>query len=465
MTERAVWVVRSGRAGKRTVDFNLRESVVTLGWGDWVFDTDVADHGDKDDLDDYFNANFAEFADGERRTARHEILRFRDRIEIGDAVVLPLTGSEVHGGWIAVGEVSGPMVRDPNNPTGAYLYRRVNWTAETIDESDALPDLVSSIKQPQQTVFQPRKAPRAAERLLHLARHGTDPGSAAAADAPVQVPMFVLTWNPDIGRLSGQSNEQGYQKRVNQSAAGERFVTRWSTGQRKHVIAAGHDVVLLLQEGPKSGIKASGVIATGTTLGKVWTDKAGQNWVKVEWDRWVPIEDRLPRQTLNEIAPWFRHRIQSSGQRVPDDQALALTSAWDALHPPVALSGDEADVISIAGARIPEGAKNRVEVNRYERDPEARRLCLEHYGYVCQVCDIRFEERYGEIGRGFIHVHHLIPLGDIDDHDNHIVDPVVDLRPVCPNCHAMLHRPKGKTLTVTELVEIMKQAGANSAGG
>ncbi len=104
-------------------------------------------------------------------------------------------------------------------------------------------------------------------------------------------------------------------------------------------------------------------------------------------------------------------------------------------------------------------------VNRYERDPVARSLCLGHFGYECQVCDLRFEERYGDVGREFMHVHHKTPLSEIADHDSHVVNPLEDLVPVCPNCHAMLHRPKGQTLTVEELRQRMDEtAGRLSAG-
>ena len=38
---------------------------------------------------------------------------------------------------------------------------------------------------------------------------------------------------------------------------------------------------------------------------------------------------------------------------------------------------------------------------------------------------------------GFIHVHHLRPLSEI--RGEYMVDPVADLCPVCPNCHAVIH--------------------------
>ena len=85
-----------------------------------------------------------------------------------------------------------------------------------------------------------------------------------------------------------------------------------------------------------------------------------------------------------------------------------------------------------------EGAVAQVTVNRYERDPSARKSCLAHYGYQCFVCGFNFEVVYGSIGKDFIHVHHLVPLSTIKT--AYSVDPINDLRPGGPNCHAMLHR-------------------------
>jgi 5-methylcytosine-specific restriction enzyme A len=88
--------------------------------------------------------------------------------------------------------------------------------------------------------------------------------------------------------------------------------------------------------------------------------------------------------------------------------------------------------------RYPEGAVISTQVNRFERDPGARRDCISHYGARCSVCEFSFSIVYGEIGRGFIHVHHIVPLSTIGH--EYVVDPIADLRPVCPNCHAMLHK-------------------------
>jgi hypothetical protein len=54
------------------------------------------------------------------------------------------------------------------------------------------------------------------------------------------------------------------------------------------------------------------------------------------------------------------------------------------------------------------------------------------------VCDIAFEERYGEIGKGFMHLHHKRPLAALGR--RYRLNAVKDLVPICPNCHAMLDK-------------------------
>jgi 5-methylcytosine-specific restriction enzyme A len=107
------------------------------------------------------------------------------------------------------------------------------------------------------------------------------------------------------------------------------------------------------------------------------------------------------------------------------------------------------------GRTYTEGAKRQVRVNAYERDPRARKACIAHHRCLCAVCDLSFEERYGSIGKGFIHVHHLRPLAEKGRPE--AVDPTKDLVPVCPNCHAMLHR-MDPPLTVEALRQLLASA-------
>ena len=74
---------------------------------------------------------------------------------------------------------------------------------------------------------------------------------------------------------------------------------------------------------------------------------------------------------------------------------------------------------------------------RYERNTKARKECLNYYGFGCVICDFNFEKMYGSVAKNIIHVHHLKLLSEINE--KYIVDPIKDLRPVCPNCHAVIH--------------------------
>lgn len=101
---------------------------------------------------------------------------------------------------------------------------------------------------------------------------------------------------------------------------------------------------------------------------------------------------------------------------------------------------------------LTEGLKKTITVNSYERNSKARHICINHWKALCAICDLDFAEKYGDIGRGFIHVHHLIPVSEIGK--AYQVNPITDLRPVCPNCHSMLHR-KNPPFSIEELKNLL----------
>lgn len=108
-----------------------------------------------------------------------------------------------------------------------------------------------------------------------------------------------------------------------------------------------------------------------------------------------------------------------------------------------------------------EGATRRTVVNGFERKAKARLQCVHIHGTRCHVCEMDFEQTYGELGRGFIHVHHRKGLAA--QKKKHTVDPRKDLVPVCPNCHAMLHRGE-PPLTPAKLRKIMKEVRKSDTG-
>ena len=110
------------------------------------------------------------------------------------------------------------------------------------------------------------------------------------------------------------------------------------------------------------------------------------------------------------------------------------------------LSGDLDDPTS-PEARTEGGEKVFISKRR-ERDPKLREQALALHGYDCMSCGFNFEAFYGEIGKGFIEVHHVVPLADAKERRT---DPENDLVVLCANCHRMVHRQKGICLSLNEI--------------
>jgi 5-methylcytosine-specific restriction protein A len=120
-------------------------------------------------------------------------------------------------------------------------------------------------------------------------------------------------------------------------------------------------------------------------------------------------------------------------------------------------ASDNSDDIQLAEEieipeKFSEGAKTTISINAFERSAKARKACVRHHGLNCTACGFNFKSAYGLLGEHFIHVHHIVPLGSVDA--EYKVDPVKDLIPVCPNCHAMIHRVN-PPLTIAQLREIL----------
>ncbi|MCA0375315.1 MAG: HNH endonuclease [Gemmatimonadetes bacterium] len=114
------------------------------------------------------------------------------------------------------------------------------------------------------------------------------------------------------------------------------------------------------------------------------------------------------------------------------------------------------DEIDDAAATHIEGAKKSITVNAYERNPDAHAACIAHHGATCAICNFDFGLAYGDEARGYIHVHHLRPLASI--RETYQVDPINDLRPLCPNCHAVVHLG-GTTRDIETVRSMLKKSG------
>lgn len=131
--------------------------------------------------------------------------------------------------------------------------------------------------------------------------------------------------------------------------------------------------------------------------------------------------------------PFYYHGLVRHVQIIPGKTVSVIWTGRTDADPMKAPLAEEVT----AGQVYEEGAVMTVQVQVRERDPAARRACVQHHGYTCSVCGLLMRDRYGPIADGFIHVHHLSRLADADA--VRAVDPVKDLRPICPNCHAVVH--------------------------
>lgn len=128
---------------------------------------------------------------------------------------------------------------------------------------------------------------------------------------------------------------------------------------------------------------------------------------------------------------------------------LPLANAFEPTTAEFPLAEEIADT-----SDLHEGAVRIIAVNMYERSAEARRLCVETHGSNCVVCGFSFADFYGDLAVGFIHVHHLTPLALRGN--EHKVDPATDLRPVCPNCHAVIHL-RGACMSIEQLKSSLRK--------
>lgn len=276
---------------------------------------------------------------------------------------------------------------------------------------------------------------------------------------------YLLTWNPkrwewtDIGESIDEIKDVGYSD------------TSWSSGVTKR-IAPGDRVFII-----RLGKKPRGIFASGWATSHVYEDEhwdenyheAGRKalYIGTRLDVIINpyVEPVLARAKLNEgILGHMGWDAQASGVSIPEDVAAELESAWREFCTINGKTQQFASFVSASSAEelaasdaYFEGAVERVTVNVYERNAEARQRCIGHYGFKCNVCGFDFQKTYGSVGAEYIHMHHLIPLSDIGK--EYELDPVEDLRPVCPNCHAIIHR-KRPPYTLEEVRSFLEEASS-----
>ena len=216
----------------------------------------------------------------------------------------------------------------------------------------------------------------------------------------------------------------------------------WSCGNTKS-IAVGDRIFLV-----KLGTEPKGVIGAGFATSKPfkgphWSEDPYKEALYINIDFEVllnPEKESILRLEILKSGnlanqTWLP---QASGISIKEELVGELEAVWfDFLNKGEIRHNPFLPTENGMQKTYTEGTPNQVVITKYERNPEARRRCLRYYGYSCVLCNFNFEKTYGEIGKEFIHVHHIQQLSVNGRFES---DPVVDLRPVCPNCHAMIHK-------------------------
>ncbi len=164
-------------------------------------------------------------------------------------------------------------------------------------------------------------------------------------------------------------------------------------------------------------------------------------------DNWEPLKDYLGVEIDIPISP----------KRIKLEQANSINTVnmvKSSLRTKESVQQIYPDEVNNFKTRLKDGAIKEVTVNQYERNPEARQQCIAYYGTTCFICGFNFGDTYGPEFTGKIHVHHLKPLSEIKG--EYEINPVKDLRPVCPNCHMILHSKKDGVYTVDEVKAKLK---------
>ncbi len=247
---------------------------------------------------------------------------------------------------------------------------------------------------------------------------------------------FLFIWNPK--KWNWKDLDESIEILRNTGHVSE----PWSCISHKKIKIGDRAFLLRLGKEPK-GIVGSGFVVSNPFLEEHW---GGENKlvhkVIIDFDVLINAEREpllnidILRQGNLAQQTWIS---QASGISIKPELVDELEALWFSFLKTQNLrSSPFKQSLKYLKKSHTEGSPNQILVTAYERNPQARRDCLEYYGYSCQVCKLNFEVTYGEIGKKFIHVHHRVPVSVKGE--EYEVNPIKDLIPVCPNCHAMLHK-------------------------
>lgn len=260
---------------------------------------------------------------------------------------------------------------------------------------------------------------------------------------------FLFAWNPE--KWDWEHLEQN----IEELEKTGRVYQMWSCASHKSVKVGDRAFLIKLGKGNR-GIIGAGYISSPPFLAQHWSGSGKMvQRVTIDFEALLnPNTDPiLPMSSLKQGKLATQHwSTQISGISINPDIVDELEAVWFNFLTTQNIRFNPFEDSDYENQKsYNEGTPNQIYITKYERNPYARKKCIEYFGISCSVCELNFEKTYGEIGKDFIHVHHIQQISTIGK--EHKINPIKDLIPVCPNCHSMLHKRK-KPYSIPELKEM-----------
>lgn len=134
------------------------------------------------------------------------------------------------------------------------------------------------------------------------------------------------------------------------------------------------------------------------------------------------------------------HKIAAEIKKLVADPALSMAVAKIETDESIEVDSVKEGQILYRLHKVRERDKKIVEAKK-------KKVLKETGALKCEACGFDFEEKYGELGKGFIECHHLVPLAEFEVNKETRLE---DLALLCANCHRMVHRDG----VMTNIVEL-----------
>lgn len=246
-------------------------------------------------------------------------------------------------------------------------------------------------------------------------------------------PVWPEAWQPDYQAAAAIAANAGFFRAV------------WDVASAEDGPEPGSDAWFVVP-GERPGLAGHGVVVSAPY--GVADPETADGWVRlvdIDIDVLLPLDELV---LLEDLPPEIAGLCPEAGAAAVLDQALSgeLRRAWSRNASPEPSGG-------LLPGSLPQPAVRWSLTSRWEHHPGARRVCLAHHGPACSACGFDPEAVFGPDGAGVMQVHHIVPPSLLSD--GYELDPVTDLVPLCPTCHAVSHRGFPDPFTPAELRRLL----------